>query len=203
MGLFSGIRSQIREVMAQAEAHHQQNFQSSTTESYITRTPHNNTIYAGGGDDTVHAHYNRDGSVDVTINGETTSFTEEEARSLIIDLGSGNDTYTTSGQEPGANGPVVRGGAGNDNMTGGDGNETFEGGDGNDIIRAGCGNDTVDAGNGHDYVDGGCGDDDIDGGTGINRLIGGSGLNNITESQPSAASFFGVEPVDVPDYIND
>ena len=171
-----GLKSAFRKI---ATDHHLQNFQSNKQQAIVTRNAHGTTIHAGGGNDQVRAHQNRDGSVDVFINGERHHFSAEEARSLTIDLGSGNDTFTATGVPPGANGFTVKGQAGNDTLNGSHGADNLDGGEGNDNINAGYGNDTVTGGGGNDYINAGHGNDTVHGGAGNDYILGGAGNDTL------------------------
>ena len=179
-----GFGKLMQRAIVKAEAHHLQNFKSPCTQAVIQRGPHGTTLYAGGGHDQVKAHQHKDGSVDVTVNGETHHFSAEEARSLTIDLGSGNDTFTATGVPAGANGFTVRGQAGNDTMNGSCGADDLQGGAGNDTINAGAGNDTVDGGAGADHILGGSGNDTLAGGAGNDYVAGQGGNDTVTGGIP-------------------
>ncbi len=105
------------------------NGQENTDEAKITQErglftePGKTVIDAGKGDDMVNTHTNRDGSVDVTINGEKRSFSEAEAKNLEVRGGKGDDFIT--------------GGCGNDFVMGGDGNDHVYGDQGRDWVQGG------------------------------------------------------------------
>jgi len=133
----------------------------------ITRGPDGTTVSATDGDDDVYMTENADGSVTVTINGEKHEFTAEEARTLIIDAGDGNDLVRINGSI----GVTVNGGDGNDMLLGGDGNDTLNGGIGNDVLDGGDGNDQMTGGDGYDYLRGGHGNDTMHGGNGFTEHV--------------------------------
>ncbi len=117
-------------------------------------------------DDAINISRDEDGSLTVDINGKSTTYTAEEARRLIIDGGSGNDTIK-------ADSSVTRG----LNIWGGDGKDTIQGGSGADRINGGAGNDTIQGGAGTDYIDGGRGNDIIRGGAGNDNIRDDYGSN--------------------------
>jgi Ca2+-binding RTX toxin-like protein len=85
--------------------------------------------------------------------------------SISVDLGSGNDSFTSSlAVTP----TTVHGGPGNDTLTGGFAPESLFGDDGADTI------------------DGGGGDDALDGGAGVDNLNGGAGLDTVTSRDGEA-----------------
>ena len=144
------------------------------------------TIDAGAGDDNIHIHTNRNGSVIVTVNGENHYFTASEARNLEIRGGRGNDVISSSGEQSsfhktffGETKITINGGRGNDVIMGGAGSETINGGRGNDVIFGGDGNDNINGGRGNDTIYGGSGNDNIRGDRGNDAIYGGSGNDNI------------------------
>jgi Ca2+-binding RTX toxin-like protein len=172
------------------------NGQECTKEAKITQEqgcfgqPTKTVIDAGNGDDTINVHTNFDGSVDVNINGETYSFSAEEAKNLEIRGGKGNDTIVCTGEafnfeifgtKFGADNPnlTIDGGKGDDLIVGSEGNDTIRGGKGNDVIMGGGGNDNIDGGRGNDLITGGNGHDTIQGGRGSDTIMGGEGNDTI------------------------
>jgi len=169
-------------------------------ETDIFGRPTKVVIDAGCGNDNIHIHTNRNGSVVVTVNGESHYFSAAEARNLEVRGGRGNDTITSSGEQSpfskkfcgetkltidggrgndvilgGAGAETIRGGRGNDVIFGGAGNDTISGGRGADVILAGSGADKVDGGSGNDYIHGGRGNDTLLGNRGRDHLVGGAG----------------------------
>lgn len=99
------------------------------------------TVVKGtSGDDTIDVALNADGSADVTVNGETTHYTPEEAKDMRISGGAGDDTITVTdnrwrlcGME---NGDVtIEGGSGDDSISGDLGRVDADGGTGSDTIN--------------------------------------------------------------------
>jgi Ca2+-binding RTX toxin-like protein len=170
MSIFSQINKSVLKHI------NQMNSTARGTDAKTGRT----VLDARGGNDKINVHQNIDGSVTVTINDkETHQFTAEEARSLEIRGGDGNDNITMTGQQlygmP--SGITIHGGNGDDRIYGGVGNDRLFGDAGNDIIAGGSGNDLVDGGLGNDSLYGQAGNDTIIGGAGggYDYLVGGSG----------------------------
>jgi Ca2+-binding RTX toxin-like protein len=150
--------------------------------SSIVRENGQTTFNAADGDDCINANVNPDGSTDVTYNGKTYHFTQEESQNLVINGGAGDDNITVTGQQlygP-ENNLTLKGGSGDDNIQGGCGNEKIFGGSGDDVIFAGAGNDEVHAGSGDDFVDGGAGNDWLGGNSGNDTMRGGSGDDKVS-----------------------
>ncbi len=144
-------------------------------------------LAASGSDDEIHVSKGSNGGIVVSVNGEEYSYTEEEARTLIIDAGECNDKITVdSGVK---NELYITGGHGNDNIKGGGGEDTIvdsygantlDGRAGNDVIIAhgyadndeGYANNVIKGGSGNDYLEGGFGNDTIDGGFGSDYIYG-------------------------------
>lgn len=113
------------------------------------------TIYAYGGTDYVHAGLGDD----------------------YIDGGAGND-YIHGGE--GAD--EIYGGEGNDTLNGDAGADYLDGGAGNDTLNGGAGADILKGGDGNDYLIGddssSSANDILEGGAGDDRLYGGDGLDS-------------------------
>lgn len=132
-------------------------------------------IQATGADDDIQVSQRDDGSLDVTINGQTTNIVLEPGQELAIRTGDGNDRVTVdAGVEANIDADLGNGddtihanGAGNDRIEAGDGSDTIVvsggGPDGGDYVDGGRGNDTIRAtGGGSNAVYGGRGSDDIE-----------------------------------------
>ena len=104
---------------------HHQHFREATVTTEHGFGGQNKTILdAGKGNDNIHVHTNRNGSVDVSVNGQKFHFTAQQAKNLEIRGGSGNDTITSSGHSHCSQPNItLNGGKGNDVIVGGDGNE--------------------------------------------------------------------------------
>ena len=146
-----------------------------------------NTIYAGGGTETIDG-----GDGDDVIVGSDDSVAGGDGNDLIFG-GLGNDTISGgSGDETidGGDGNDLIIGGGLDTLVGADGNDMIFGGFGNDTIFGGGGNESIDAGDGDDSVVGssGDGDDTIDAGLGDDTLTGGDG-NDLIYGGPGEDTF--------------
>ncbi|WP_458098530.1 SdrD B-like domain-containing protein [Roseomonas sp. WA12] len=95
---------------------------------------------------------------------------------------------TGNGYPGGANGEIIVGNGGNDNLNGLGGNDTISagtgidtvnGGNGDDVLDGGDGNDNVQGQEGNDIIIGGAGDDIGEGGNGNDILIAGPGNDNM------------------------
>lgn len=102
------------------------------------------------GDDDIHVVYNADGSADVTVNGESTHYSPEQARNMRVDAGAGDDTITIDdNRQGGGSGEPgnlrVDGGSGDDHVVVND--NTRFGGGGNVTVNGGSGDDQVEVNN--------------------------------------------------------
>ncbi len=152
------------------------------------------TVMGTDGDDQIDISAGRDGSYEVTVNGQKTHYDAKEARRLVVKGGAGNDTITFSnapaspdapaaepqpqvpdprswaGPGPNAPAPHYRGVL----IDGGAGNDTIKVAD--DVtmgmyITGGHGNDTIMSGSGHDLIIDNYGSNTIDGGAGNDTII--------------------------------
>jgi Ca2+-binding RTX toxin-like protein len=158
----------------------------------------------GSADDTVQVARNSDGSLDVSVNGESykVEMAQDQALTLrtgggndtidvasdvkvniIVDAGDGDDAITTGAGndivDGGAGNDTIKTGAGSDDVFGNSGVDTIDAGEGNDVVYGGDGDDVLAGGVGDDYVEGGAGNDRIDGGAGHDMLSGGVGDDTI------------------------
>lgn len=159
----------------------------------------------GAGNDQVKVNQRSDGTVEVSVNGETYEVDLAERQELtlrvgagddlvevapnvrvniVVDGGAGDDSITT-----GAGDDRIDGGAGNDTISSGDGrddvfgntgNDTVEAGAGDDVVHGGDGNDTLTAGNGTNFIEAGAGDDIVAASQGTNMVSGGTGNDRVT-----------------------
>jgi hypothetical protein len=155
------------------------------------------SIYVDGDDknNTISVKQNDDGSIVVNVDGQEKTYTQEEAKNLVIRGGAGNDNISIDDSvDIGIN---IEGGEGNDRIIGGKGNDKISGGGGRDYIESGAGDDTVSGGlgddviygldgndtlngdEGNDYIDGGKGNDTVKGSAGKDVLFGGRGDDTI------------------------
>lgn len=128
----------------------------------------------GEGNDDVQVTQRDDGTLDLSVNGETRALKLGEGQELTIRTGAGNDVINVA---PNVQVNIV--------VDAGAGDDTITTGAGDDRIDAGDGNDTVDAGEGRNDVFGGGGDDILTGGSGANIIYGGDGADRITAGSGS------------------
>lgn len=139
------------------------------------------------------------GLVVVTVNGESQSYTTDEARGMVIDTMAGDDVVHIEPEiesptddfgnqvstmlgftvEAGAGNDRIRTGSGRDYVNGSTGNDQINGGAGEDTLYGGDGDDRIGGSTGNDYVDGGMGNDRLDGGAGNDLVHGGRGDDQI------------------------
>jgi Ca2+-binding RTX toxin-like protein len=122
-------------------------------------------------------------AVDSTVNGSKgsdviTLGTVTTATNFTVFGGQGNDVITTN--NAGADGIVLSGDNGADNISGGGANEVINGGADADILAGGGGNDTIDGGDANDNISGGGGDDVTSGGAGNDTFTDAAGDDTIT-----------------------
>jgi VCBS repeat-containing protein len=108
---------------------------------YIVLGVGDDTIYGGGGNDTIGSHEGND-----LLFGDAGD--DQVTGGLGLDTLYGGDGNDTLGGDDGND--LLYGDAGNDLMSGGVGNDTLYGGDGNDLLHLSAGD---------DHLDGGAGDD--------------------------------------------
>lgn len=132
-----------------------------------------------------------EGSVIVTVNGESTQVVLAPGQTLRVVTGDGDDLVYIDPSI--TTGVVVQTGAGNDFIQGGSGNDTILSGDGQDTVFAGAGDDYVELGagvgdvlygeDGNDTLIGGSGSDDsatIHGGDGDDRIVAPGGFSDVS-----------------------
>ncbi|MBD2014192.1 M10 family metallopeptidase C-terminal domain-containing protein [Microcoleus sp. FACHB-53] len=151
--------------------------------SWVTNESFLQTIWDGGGTDTISAA-NQTRNAFINLNagnfssiGARGSADAKDNVAIAYGVtienatgGSGNDTIYGNGV---AN--FLRGGDGNDYLWGADGNDTLYGENGNDTLSGGDGNDYLWSDSGDDYLSGDSGDDSMYGGAGNDALYGGAG----------------------------
>jgi Ca2+-binding RTX toxin-like protein len=109
---------------------------------------------------------------------------------VLVNLGGGNDRFSSAGNVGVLVQLTVDGGAGNDTINGGNGTDVLIGGDGDDFIDGNQGNDSVYLGNGNDRFvwSPGDGSDVIEGGAGIDTMaVDGSNIGEQFELSASGA----------------
>ena len=132
----------------------------------------------GDGNDEVSVKQRDDGTLDVTVNGESYEVKLAQGQEFGIRVGNGNDVVTVA---PNVKVNIV--------VEGGDGNDTITTGAGADRIDGGAGDDVIAGGDGRDDIFGNSGNDSIDGGNGPNVLYGGDGDDSITASGQGGVNF--------------
>ena len=130
------------------------------------------------------------GTVNINVNGITSTNTVSNIQLVNISALAGNDTVTLSGA--GTINTYVYAGDGNDNVdaTGLAASVSLYGASGDDSLTGGSGNDYLDGGDGSNRLAGGLGNDSIVGGAngdvviynagdGLDTIDGGAGVNNL------------------------
>lgn len=170
----------------------------------------------GAGDDSVGVTQRDDGTLDVTVNGESYEVGLAEGQELTIRAGAGNDTIevapnvrvnivveggdgddaitTGAGDDridAGAGNDVIASGAGRDDVFGNSGNDTITGGEGVNVVYGGDGDDELIAGSGTNFLEGGAGDDAIRGGGVSDIISGGIGNDRITAGSEKSTIYAG------------
>ncbi|MDP1616825.1 Ig-like domain-containing protein [Phenylobacterium sp.] len=144
---------------------------------FITGNALDNTIDAGGGNDTVTG----EGGADLIDGGEGDDVLQGNTGSDTIYGGLGDDLVLGGKDSDFLQGNVgadnLFGDMGDDTVHGGQGADQVQGGLGDDIIFGDAGNDTVRGGQGDDIVFGGLGDDFLSGDRGNDTLTGGEGAD--------------------------
>src|SRR5690606_2671742 len=145
-------------------------------------------ITTGGTSDRVGVSQRDDGTLDVSVNGESFAVKTAEGQELTLRTGGGDDVIEVAANvtvnivaDTGAGDDQVDiAGSGDNRIDAGAGNDraTLSGSGRNDIA-GGSGDDAIQGGSGVDVIHGGDGADSIDGGTGRNFLEGGAGNDTI------------------------
>ena len=138
------------------------------------------TIETGAGDDLIRISKRDDGLYEISINGQTETYTKDQLRNLTIDAGSGNDRIIV---DEGVDvRPTIKGGTGDDYISVHAGGVSVDAGEGNDlivnegssnVINAGAGNDTIYSRGWFNAIDGGSGRDSITSVGAYNHISGG------------------------------
>ena len=132
----------------------------------VTRTGDTVIIRGTGADDRISVEAQRNGTVKVTINGESTTLTAREAKNIVVVARGGNDNIRVIGLDD----VKVLAGTGNDRVY-------IEGDDA--YVVAGAGRDTINVRGDDARVDGGRGRDTIDVRGDNARVGGGRGRDTI------------------------
>ncbi|WP_202845330.1 M91 family zinc metallopeptidase [Luteimonas saliphila] len=142
----------------------------------------------GGGNDQVGVSQRDDGTLDVTVNGESYAVRVADGQELTIRSGGGDDvievaanvTVNIVAETGDGDDKIDIAGSGDNRIDSGDGNDTITlTGNGRNDVFGGAGDDVIQGGSGVDVIYGGDGNDAIDGGAGRNYLEGGAGNDTI------------------------
>ena len=126
------------------------------------------TIRGSSGDDEIRIAKRGDDLYEVTINGQSRTFTRDELKNLTIDAGAGNDRIIV---EEGVDiAPIIVGGSGDDIIDIYADHVSVDAGDGDDVV--------VNLGE-HNDIEGGAGNDQVFSRGSNNHLRGGSGRDQI------------------------
>lgn len=142
----------------------------------------------GGANDRVGVSQRDDGTLDVTVNGQSYAVNMADGQELTIRSGGGDDVIEVAANVTvnivadtgdGAD-QVDIAGSGDNRIDAGAGDDRVSlSGSGRNDVFGGSGKDTIQGGSGVDVIHGGDGDDTIDGGAGRNFLEGGAGGDTI------------------------
>jgi len=136
----------------------------------------------GGGNNTI-LTYDSSGA-DIAV----TAIVASLGNNATVTLGSGADTFTTTGStgtsitiDAGSGADIITGAAGVEIINGGAGNDVIDGVGGGDTINGDAGNDTLTGDDAEaDTLTGGAGNDIMDGDGGLDTLTGGTGADIFT-----------------------
>lgn len=170
----------------------------------------------GASDDRIGVKQRDDGTLDVSVNGESYEVRMAGGQELtiragagddvievapnvrvniVIEGGDGDDTISTGAGDDridgGAGKDTIFSGAGRDDIFGNSGNDVITGGDGVNIIHGGDGDDLVTAGSGTNFIEGGAGNDSIRGGGASDILSGGTGNDRIVVGEGASRVYAG------------
>ncbi|MGJ4804922.1 M91 family zinc metallopeptidase [Luteimonas sp. SDU82] len=175
-------------------------------------------ITTGGANDRVGVSQRDDGTLDVSVNGQSFAVTTAQGQELTIRTGGGDDVIevasnvsvnivadTGEGDDQvaiaGSGDNRVDAGAGNDRVTlsgsgrndvfGGSGDDTLQGGSGVDVILGGDGNDSIDGGAGRNFLEGGAGNDTIRSRGAGDMVSGGVGDDTIHAASGASSIYAG------------
>lgn len=170
----------------------------------------------GAANDKVGVSQRDDGTLDVTVNGESYAVRmgadqELTIRSgggddvievasnvtvnIVADTGDGDDVLDIAGTGDNrvdagdGNDRVTLSGSGRNDVFGGNGDDVIQGGSGVDVIYGGDGNDSIDGGAGRNYLDGGAGNDTIRS-RGTGDMVSGGLGDDVLHAAPGASSIY-------------
>ncbi|MCD9029668.1 hypothetical protein LDO26_15855 [Luteimonas sp. BDR2-5] len=179
----------------------------------------------GSGNDDVGVTQRDDGTLDVTVNGESYEVSLAQGQELTLRTGAGNDTIKVAPNVDvnivvdagdGDNDILVEGngdnriasgngddvikltGSGRNDIHTTGGTNEIHGGSGENVIYGGDGSDTIYAGSGTNYIEGGRGDDVIHGGGEFDIISGGLGddVINVGEGRTTVYAGGGADTVE-------
>jgi len=146
-------------------------------------------LTTGGDNDRVGVSQRDDGTLDVTVNGQSYAVRVADGQELTIRTGAGDDvievasnvTVNIVADTGEGDDKIDIAGSGDNRIDAGDGNDSVDlsGATGRNDVFGGSGDDVIQGGSGVDVIYGGDGDDTIDGGAGRNYLEGGAGNDTI------------------------
>jgi Ca2+-binding RTX toxin-like protein len=129
------------------------------------------------GDDSISVIMDSTGkNVNVTVNGQSSSFALAGLTGIFVDAGGGNDNVSLIRSDGSRGIPLDA------TVAGGNGNDTIIGGNGDDSLAGGMGNDSLYGGDGNDFLNGG-NDATLDGSDGADTISGGDGIDTVVYSQ--------------------
>lgn len=172
----------------------------------------------GTGDDQVQVSQRDDGTVQVSVNGETYDVKLESQQELTLRVGAGDDVIEVApnvrvnvvvdggdGSDrialQGSGDNRIDGGAGDDDIDlagstgrndvfGNSGNDGIVGGEGADVLYGGDGDDVIEGGAGTNYMEGGEGDDRFDASQGKNMVSGGLGNDGVVSGSTAGNNIY-------------
>jgi Ca2+-binding RTX toxin-like protein len=134
-------------------------------------------ITGTSGDDSISVILDSTGTnVNVTVNGQSSSFPLAGLTGIFVDAGGGDDNVSLIRSDGSRGIPLDA------TVAGGNGNDTIIGGNGDDSLAGGMGNDSLYGGDGNDFLNGG-NDATLDGSDGADTISGGDGIDTVVYSQ--------------------
>lgn len=172
MGGLNGAASKAQRWVSDKFGSDEERLQNAMQDNYVSSNGVA-TVNGTDGADNIEICQKQDNSYEVSVNGEKSVFSAEEARRLVVDGGAGDDVITVRREENGDGSADDKVQNPYDELNNGKRAIFINGGDGSDTIKADAG---VTMGM---YITGGAGDDCIVGGSGSDLIIDNYGSNNI------------------------